>query len=205
MELRFLPNTLTSAVSAAGTQQQQHHRHNHHHHQQPPQPPQKHNIHHNNLHLQQQQQNNNFQQQAPTSDFHRRTLDRSTRNIQYSPAVAGVAASSPVSASSTNSGSGSGCGIDKMLTQGAVDSILMNGLPTISDVGHVSSMRRTRRTSGSGGPPPPGSPRVVRGVSSELLNHNRSPMPSRAITGKRNRLGSRTENMSSGSLNSIEV
>lgn len=70
----------------------------------------------------------------------------------------------------------------------------------------VSSVRRTRRTSGSN-PVVPGSPRVVRGVSSELLHHNRSPMPTRAaaMTGKRNRLGSRTENMSSGSLNSIEV
>lgn len=65
------------------------------------------------------------------------------------------------------------------------------------------SGRRTRRTSGSG----PGSPRIMRGgVSSELLQ-NRSPMPVRAAAGmkRNNRLGGRTENMSSGSLNSIEV
>lgn len=101
---------------------------------------------------------------------HRRTLERT---IQYAGPASGV-----------------GDGTNKILhtdngSGGAVN---------------VSSMRRTRRTSGSG----PGSPRVVRGVSSELL-HNRSPMPVRAHTSKRNRLGSRTENMSSGSLNSIEV
>lgn len=64
-----------------------------------------------------------------------------------------------------------------------------------------AAVRRTRRTSGSGG-----SPRIIRGVSSELLQHNRSPLPVRTTGHKRgNRLGNRTENMSSGSLNSIEV
>ncbi|XP_037051243.1 interference hedgehog isoform X1 [Bradysia coprophila] len=111
------------------------------------------------------QQNNNHTQ--PGDAQHRRTLERSTRNLQYAGGTAGD-------------------GTNKMLHND-------NGV-------NASSMRRTRRTSGSG----PGSPRVVRGVSSELL-HNRSPMPVRAHNSKRNRLGSRTENMSSGSLNSIEV
>ncbi|KAJ6636752.1 Interference hedgehog [Pseudolycoriella hygida] len=107
------------------------------------------------------QQNNNH-----TQGGERRTLERSTRNLQYvAPATDG------------------------------------NKMPQTDNGGgvNVSSIRKTRRTSGG-----PGSPRVVRGVSSELL-HNRSPMPVRAHTSKRNRLGSRTENMSSGSLNSIEV
>lgn len=98
-----------------------------------------------------------------TPDPHRRTLERSHRNI-----VEGV----------------------------------------VVGVGGTGS-RRTRRSSGSGaggggGMNVPGSPRIMRGVSSEYIQHNRSPMPVR--TSKRgNRLGTRTENMSSGSLNSIEV
>lgn len=119
------------------------------------------------------QQNNNHTQ--PGDAQHRRTLERSTRNLQYLPGPAGDGGNKVLH---NDNGSGGG-GVN------------------------VSSMRRTRRTSGSGGGGP-GSPRVVRGVSSELL-HNRSPMPVRAHTSKRNRLGSRTENMSSGSLNSIEV
>uniref|UniRef100_A0A182VZ42 Interference hedgehog n=1 Tax=Anopheles minimus TaxID=112268 RepID=A0A182VZ42_9DIPT len=77
-----------------------------------------------------------------------------------------------------------------------------------------SSIRRTRRGSGS----VPGSPRIGRGPSSEFLQQQqqqqpgvtvaRSPMPMRAAGMKRSaaaatRLG-RAENMSSGSLNSIE-
>lgn len=116
------------------------------------------------------QQNNNHTQ--PGDAQHRRTLERSTRNLQYTGPA--------------------GDGTNKML---------QNDNGSGGGGGGVSSMRRTRRTSGSAGP---GSPRVVRGVSSELL-HNRSPMPVRAHTSKRNRLGSRTDNMSSGSLNSIEV
>lgn len=98
---------------------------------------------------------------SSTPDPHRRTLERSHRNIVEGTGV---------------SGAGS---------------------------------RRTRRSSGSGtggggGMTVPGSPRIMRGVSSEYIQHNRSPMPVR--TSKRgNRLGTRTENMSSGSLNSIEV
>ncbi|XP_052863109.1 interference hedgehog-like [Anopheles cruzii] len=77
-----------------------------------------------------------------------------------------------------------------------------------------SSIRRARRGSGS----VPGSPRIGRGPSSELLHQQqgggsvtvtRSPMPMRAAAGVKRgaaaaRLG-RAENMSSGSLNSIEV
>ncbi|XP_011183135.1 interference hedgehog isoform X1 [Zeugodacus cucurbitae] len=71
-----------------------------------------------------------------------------------------------------------------------------DGLPT-----RIPSLRRTRRSSGSannnnggvGIPIVPGSPRV-----------QRSPMPARAMM-KRGRLGSHNDNMSSGSLNSIEV
>lgn len=117
--------------------------------------------------VQQNNKNNNHTQ--PGDAQHRRTLERSTRNLQYAGPVGD-------GNKMLHNDNGSGGGVN------------------------VSSMRRTRRTSGSG----PGSPRVVRGVSSELL-HNRSPMPVRAHTSKRNRLGSRTENMSSGSLNSIEV
>lgn len=116
------------------------------------------------------QQNNNHTQ--PGDVQHRRTLERSTRNLQYAgPVASGDGTNNKI----LHNDNGSGGGVN------------------------VSSMRRTRR--GSAGP---GSPRVVRGVSSELL-HNRSPMPVRAHNSKRNRLGSRTENMSSGSLNSIEV
>lgn len=124
------------------------------------------------------QQNNNHTQ--PGDAQHRRTLERSTRNLQYA-------------GSATAGGT-----ID-----GQTNKQMVHGADTNGGGGgaNASSMRRTRRTSGSG----PGSPRVVRGVSSELLQHNRSPMPVRAHTSKRNRLGSRTENMSSGSLNSIEV
>lgn len=111
-------------------------------------------------------QHNPNSNNIPTPDPHRRTLDRSHRNI-------------------VESGSG-----------------VING-------GGVSGSRRTRRSSGSGpggggGMTVPGSPRIMRGVSSEYIQSNRSPMPVRT-TKRGNRLGTRTENMSSGSLNSIEV
>jgi hypothetical protein len=70
------------------------------------------------------------------------------------------------------------------------------GIPIVRS----SSIRRTRKGSGS----VPGSPRINRGPSTELLHHNRSPMPMRAGVKRAARLG-RAENMSSGSLNSIEV
>lgn len=141
-------------------QQQHQQQHQHHHmHQQS----------HHNMHYQLPPQHPNhmmggppvnhhhlMSRQSPTSpEAHRRTLDRSARNIHH------------------------------------YDSVTPDGMPP--------TVRR------SNGRVVPGSPRVMRGVSSELLS-NRSPMPSRAaLAGKRGRLGSRTENMSSGSLNSIEV
>lgn len=147
MELRFLPNSLASVQ-----QQQQNHQ----------------------QHQQQQQQNNNSMTSpasilSPSTNnvnnelLHRRTLDRSNRNLQY------LHTSNDL--------------INK-------SSIMHNNLDGTDDIGRVTSMRRTRRAGGGG---------VGGGGGTELL-HNRSPMP-----GKRNRLGSRTENMSSGSLNSIEV
>uniref|UniRef100_A0A182ULJ4 Uncharacterized protein n=1 Tax=Anopheles melas TaxID=34690 RepID=A0A182ULJ4_9DIPT len=87
--------------------------------------------------------------------------------------------------------------------------LLDGGQPTVDC--RQSSIRRTRRGSGS----VPGSPRIGRGPSSEFLQQQqqqqgvtvaRSPMPMRAAGMKRSaatRLG-RAENMSSGSLNSIE-
>ncbi|XP_058055756.1 interference hedgehog-like [Anopheles bellator] len=85
--------------------------------------------------------------------------------------------------------------------------------PTSGAPARNSSIRRARRGSGS----VPGSPRIGRGPSSELLQQQqgpgggvaRSPMPMRAAAGVKRgaaaaRLG-RAENMSSGSLNSIEV
>ncbi|XP_049288252.1 interference hedgehog-like isoform X2 [Anopheles funestus] len=95
-----------------------------------------------------------------------------------------------------------------------IDPKLMLDGQTVPDC-RQSSIRRTRRGSGS----VPGSPRIGRGPSSEFLQQQqqqqpgvtvaRSPMPMRAAGMKRSaaaatRLG-RAENMSSGSLNSIEV
>lgn len=192
MELRFLPSSLAPTVTSMQQhshhpqqqqqQQQQISHHHHPHHQSTPPLP------HPQLQHKPPPQNNNFQPtQTPppiiNNDPHRRTLERSTRNIHY----AGIGLP----------GIGGNGGDMKMLNS---SDGFINGIDVSAN--RVSSVRRTRRTSGSASGP--GSPRVVRGVSSELL-HNRSPMPSRAITGKRNRLGSRTENMSSGSLNSIEV
>lgn len=75
-----------------------------------------------------------------------------------------------------------------------------DGIPPPST--RIPSLRRTRRPSGgannnaTGGIGVPGSPRV-----------QRSPMPVRAavVIKSRNRLGNHTDNISSGSLNSIEV
>lgn len=197
MELRFLPSPNNSPAGPPSPSPVNHsppivpphhhlvysHPHPHHPQQQPPQPQQHHhqqtppqqshhlNHHqsHHNMHQLPPQHPNHLlgtttgghhhmiSRQSPTSpEAHRRTLDRSARNIHH------------------------------------YDAVTPDGMPP-------STVRR------SNGRVVPGSPRVMRGVSSELLS-NRSPMPSRAaLAGKRGRLGSRTENMSSGSLNSIEV
>lgn len=100
---------------------------------------------------------------------------------------------------------------------------LMNGLPPIQNIGstteigipqvtdlnnRIPSLRRTpRRTTGAN--QVPSSPRFMRsGISNDILNHNRSPIPSRvaAAVASSKRLGGRNnENISCGSLNSIEV
>lgn len=105
---------------------------------------------------------------------------------------------------------------------------LINGLPTVQNIGSTTeigipqvndlnnriptSLRRTpRRTTGaSNGLPVPNSPRFMRsGISNDILHQNRSPLPNRvaaAVASKRHRLGGRNnENISCGSLNSIEV
>ncbi|XP_050068300.1 interference hedgehog-like [Anopheles maculipalpis] len=102
------------------------------------------------------------------------------------------------------------------LAYGIDPKLMLDGQPAPD--GRQSSIRRARRGSGS----VPGSPRIGRGPSSEFLQQQqqqqqqqsgvtvaRSPMPMRAAGMKRStaaatRLG-RAENMSSGSLNSIEV
>ncbi|XP_050083879.1 interference hedgehog-like isoform X2 [Anopheles aquasalis] len=148
---------------------------------------------------QQQQQQQQLQQQYPEhlmliSLPHRRTLER------------GVRTTIP------NGGSpGSGGGEQKMHHEGSDTS---GGV--VMGPARNSSMRRTRRGSGS----VPGSPRIGRGPSSEFLQQQqqqqqhpggvtvaRSPMPIRAAGGgvKRGARLGRAENMSSGSLNSIEV
>lgn len=105
---------------------------------------------------------------------------------------------------------------------------LMNGLPPIQNIGSTTeigipqvtdsnnriqnpSLRRTPRRTTGANPVVPNSPRFMRsGISNDILNHNRSPIPSRVAaavaSSKRHRLGGRNnENISCGSLNSIEV
>ncbi|XP_055909843.1 interference hedgehog [Eupeodes corollae] len=152
------------------------HQHQHQHQHPPPVPPHQNNNHHPpTMHYQPPPSPH-----TPSMEVHRRTLERSARNLLY-----------------TQPGGGGVTPLDSAMN--------IDGLPT-----RIPSLRRTRRTSGStnnnnnnnnggvGIPIVPGSPRV-----------QRSPMPSRGGQGvgmkKRNRLGSHTENMSSGSLNSIEV
>lgn len=88
------------------------------------------------------------------------------------------------------------------------------GIPQVTDLNNrIPSLRRTpRRTTGApNGLPIPQSPRFMRsGISNDILHHNRSPIPSRVAaavaSSKRQRLGGRNnENISCGSLNSIEV
>ncbi|XP_058455056.1 interference hedgehog-like isoform X2 [Malaya genurostris] len=118
---------------------------------------------------------------------HRRTLERSVRNLQHSQHN-GLDQSQKMMLEGD-------CGVTT--TVGAGVGIVLGGSR------NNSSIRRGRRGSGS----VPSSPRVGRGPSAELLQHNRSPMPIRAAASgvkRATRLG-RAENMSSGSLNSIEV
>lgn len=127
---------------------------------------------------------------------HRRTLERSMRNLQQQQHNGGGGGTGGLEQKMMLDGD---CGVTT--TVGAGVGIVLG---TAAAAGrNNSSMRRTRRGSGS----VPGSPRVGRGPSAELLQHNRSPMPIRAAASgvkRAARLG-RAENMSSGSLNSIEV
>lgn len=90
------------------------------------------------------------------------------------------------------------------------------GIPQVADHmnGRIPSLRRTPRRTTGNGLPVPNSPRFMRsGISNDMLHHNRSPLPNRVAggnggvsTSKRHRLGGRNnENISCGSLNSIEV
>ncbi|XP_019891234.2 interference hedgehog [Musca domestica] len=126
---------------------------------------------------------------TPSLEQHRRTLDRGgVRNMSYSQ---------------NNSNS-------QMTTQchDSANVLAMDGMTT-----RIPSLRRTRRTSGGS---------TNNGVNSLSNNPNgglgipiavsgsprvqRSPMPARAAMMKqRSRLGSHNDNISSGSLNSIEV
>ncbi|XP_055544266.1 interference hedgehog-like isoform X2 [Wyeomyia smithii] len=120
---------------------------------------------------------------------HRRTLERSVRNLPHGGQHNGLVDQN-----------------QKMMLEGdcGVTTTVGAGVGIVLGTSrNNSSIRRGRRGSGS----VPGSPRVGRGPSAELLQHNRSPMPIRAATSgvkRAARLG-RAENMSSGSLNSIEV
>ncbi|XP_053668686.1 interference hedgehog-like [Anopheles marshallii] len=140
----------------------------------------------NSCGIPQQQQQQQQEQMMLASMPHRRTLERTA--VRPIPNGATIA-----------------YGIDPKL--------MLDGTVPVPDC-RQSSIRRTRRGSGS----VPGSPRIGRGPSSEFLQQQqqqpgvtvaRSPMPLRAAGMKRSaaaatRLG-RAENMSSGSLNSIEV
>ncbi|XP_049531621.1 interference hedgehog [Anopheles darlingi] len=198
-------NNLQSIPNQQQQQQQQHHHHIPASHNLPPLP-----LHPggaattataamNSCGVPQQQQQQQQQQQYPEhlmliSLPHRRTLERGVRT-----AVSNGGGS--------NSSSGGG-GEQKMHHDG---SDTTGGV--VMGPARNSSIRRTRRGSGS----VPGSPRIGRGPSSEFLQQQqqqpggvtvaRSPMPIRAAGGgvKRGARLGRAENMSSGSLNSIEV
>ncbi|XP_053952186.1 interference hedgehog [Anastrepha ludens] len=156
----------------------------HHHHvgavgqHPPPVPPHQnnnHSGHHNAHHLYQQQQQHAHSQSPQTP-----SLEQQRRTLERSARNLHYTATA----------------MPANVTQPHDGAMNIDGLPT-----RIPSLRRTRRASGSannnnggvGIPIVPGSPRV-----------QRSPMPARAMM-KRGRLGSHNDNMSSGSLNSIEV
>lgn len=141
-----------------------------------------------------QQQNNNCDPSAGI-ESHRRTLDRSIRNInQHGLPTAPMTASGQHPSAYPNH-------------------LHDNGMGSTGDIGiahQTDLIRRTpRRTTTGNGIPVPASPRFMRaGISNDMLQVNRSPIPSRvaaAVAGKRNRLGRMNDNISSASLNSIEV
>lgn len=138
---------------------------------------------HSHMYQPQAPPNNNCESSPNAAEHNRRTIDRNQRNLGHFVPI----------------GSAGDIGIPQ------TDLSMNNRIP---------SLRRTprRTTTGTGnGLPVPNSPRFMRsGISNDLLHHNRSPIPSRVAAavaaGKRHRLGSRNnENISCGSLNSIEV
>lgn len=146
-----------------------------------------------------QQQNNNCDPSTGI-ESHRRTLDRSIRNINQH----GL----PTAPMTVN---------NQQHPSVYPNTIHDNGMGSTGDIGiahQTDLIRRTpRRTTTGNGIPVPASPRFMRagisnGISNDMLHHNRSPIPSRvaaAVAGKRNRLGRLNDNISSASLNSIEV
>lgn len=120
---------------------------------------------------------------TPCLDQQRRTLDRSMRNLPYSQ----------------NSGN---------ISNNHEANMNLEGLTT-----RIPSLRRTRRTSGgsnngvnSMSSNPNGGLGIPIAVAAGSPRVQRSPMPARATMMKqRSRLGSHNDNISSGSLNSIEV
>lgn len=85
---------------------------------------------------------------------------------------------------------------------------MMDGDCGVAQV-RTSSMRRSnckRNNQGEQGSVP-SSPRITRGSSTDLVQHKfvASPIPIRAHNAKRAARLGRAENMSNGSLNSIEV
>lgn len=195
MELRFLPSSVGITGTPTQHQQQQELQHS------PQLELQKsHQNHHQ--HSLQQLNNNNCESSPDAGDQqNRRALDRSMRNLnhhhqqQQHHSQQSHQLAQPFTVAST----------------GLINDI---GLPPQTDLTtRIPSLRRTpRRTVGNGNGTVahvPSSPRFMRtAVNADKLH--RSPLPQRvaaaAAASKRSRLGSRNnENISSGSLNSIEV
>lgn len=118
---------------------------------------------------------------------HRRTLDRSLRNLN-----------------NTNHQNG---GIGLISNGGDSVKTMVDGDCGVAQV-RTASMRRSKRQPNQTQGSVPSSPRIIRGPSTELIQHNKyqaSPVPIRAHNVKRAARLGRADNISSGSLNSIEV
>ncbi|XP_067635642.1 interference hedgehog isoform X2 [Eurosta solidaginis] len=172
----------------------------HHHHSAnqhpPPVPPHQnnnHSNHHNVHHLYQQQQQLQHQQQQQQQQQQHHAQHAQPQSALTTPSYEQQRRTLERSARNLHY---TATAVPANVTQPHDGAMNIDGLPT-----RIPSLRRTRRSSGStnnnnggvGIPIVPGSPRV-----------QRSPMPARAMM-KRGRLGSHNDNMSSGSLNSIEV
>lgn len=144
--------------------------------------------HHQHNHLQ-----NNNRETSPRMEQHNRR-NQTNRHQNAQP--------QPFNGTLTN-------GLPPIQNMGSTTEI---GIPQVTDLNNrIPSLRRTPRRTVPNGLPVPQSPRFMRsGISNDVLNHNRSPISSRVaantMSSKRHRLGSRNnENISCGSLNSIEV